>query len=246
MSETMATVASPALSPTLSPAGDNPGVAALARLSERIATLVPPPAAAPFATTPAAAAGLARARAIAQRAAERAAARRARPPRSTIAMALDGFVAACSFVPYAVVALAMRLLMARIFFFDGQMRVNGPRLSYDLYGLHLSAILPAQVKAETFTAFATQFAPLPLPPAFAAYAVSYAEFILPLMLVFGFGSRIASLGMLIMTAVIAIYIMPETFWNVLVYWVAILVLLLTQGPGRMSIDHLIRVITRRS
>jgi putative oxidoreductase len=241
MSETMATVASP----TLSPAGENPGVAALARLSERIATLVPPPAAAPFATTPAAAAGLARARAIAQRAAERSAARRARS-RSTIAIALDGFVAACSVVPYAVMALAMRLLMARIFFFDGQMRINGPRLSYDLYGFHLSAILPAQVKAETFTAFATQFAPLPLPPMLAAYAVSYAEFVLPVMLVLGLGSRIASLGMLIMTAVISIYIMPETFWNVLVYWVAILALLLTQGPGRISIDHLIRVITRRS
>ncbi len=73
-------------------------------------------------------------------------------------------------------------------------------------------MLPLQVKAETFTAFMTQFAPLPVPPVLAAYMVSYAEFFLPIMLVLGFGTRSPRLGLLIMTAVIQIYIMPEALW----------------------------------
>ncbi len=100
------------------------------------------------------------------------------------------------------------------------------------------------MKAETFTAFLTQFAPLPVPPVLAAYMVSYAEFILPVMLVVGFGTRIAALGMLVMTAVISIYIMPEALWTIQIYWFAILALLLTQGPGKISLDHVIRLLNR--
>ena len=91
-----------------------------------------------------------------------------------------------------------------------------------------------QVKAETFTAFLTQYAPLPVPPVLAAYLVSYAEFILPVMLVLGLGTRFAALGLLIMTALIQIYVMPQALWTVHVYWAAILLVLLSRGgqPGR--------------
>jgi putative oxidoreductase len=250
MSETTASAPGHSTSSrSISPANDNPGVAALARLTERIATLVPPEAAARFGRrplSPAVEAGMARASAISQRATQRAAVRPARSPRTTVGMALDSFVAACSFVPYAVVAFGMRLLMARIFFFDGQTKVDGPRLLFDLYNFHFSFALPLYLKAETFTAFATQFAPLPVPPMLAAYLVSYAEFILPIMLVLGFGARIAAFGMLIMTAVISIYIMPEALWTVQIYWFAILMLLLSQGPGQISVDYLVRLVTRRA
>jgi hypothetical protein len=96
-----------------------------------------------------------------------------------------------------VVALGLRLVMARIFFLDGQTKIAGPALPFDLHGFHFSMLLPTQVKAENFTAFMAQFAPLPVPPVPAAYMVSYAEFFLPLMLVLGFGTRVAALGLLI-------------------------------------------------
>jgi putative oxidoreductase len=107
-------------------------------------------------------------------------------------------------------------------------------------------LLPAQVKAETFTAFMTQFAPLPVPPVPAAYMASYAEFFLPLMLVLGFGTRVAALGLLIMTAVIQIYIMPEHLWITQIYWFAILTVLLSQGAGQISADHVIRILNRHA
>jgi putative oxidoreductase len=228
-----------------SSADSNQGVAALTRLTDRIATLVPPVAAAHLARpqpSPAVRAGLAKAQAISRQAARRA----ARPPRSTLGLAVNGFVVACAFIPYAVVALALRLLMARIFFLDGQTRIEGPRLPLDIYGYHFfSFIAPLHVKAETFTAFLTQYAPLPVPPILAAYLVSYAEFILPIMLVIGLGTRFAALGLLIMTAVISIYILPEVLWSTHIFWFAVLMVLLSQGAGQISLDRAIRFIARR-
>ena len=54
--------------------------------------------------------------------------RRARRARSIIGLTVDSFVSACSFIPYALVALALRLVMARLFFLDGQTRIEGPRV----------------------------------------------------------------------------------------------------------------------
>ena len=87
------------------------------------------------------------------------------------------------------------------------------------------------MKAETFTAFLTGYLPLPVPPVLAAYLVSYAEFMLPIMLVLGFGTRIAALGLLIMTALIQIYVMPQALWSAHIYWASILLVLLSLRAG---------------
>jgi putative oxidoreductase len=224
------------------------GEAAMSRLADRLAALAPPPMdlspASIVRSSPAVAAGLATSKAISARAAERA-----RRSRSVVGLMVDSFVSACSFVPYALVALALRLAMARVFFLDGQTRVEGPRVPLNvqdlLQGFDLSVVLPFQVKAETFTAFLTQYPALPVPPVLAAYLVSYAEFILPLMLVLGLGTRFAAIGLLVMTAMIQIYVMPQALWTVHVYWAAILMVLVSRGAGHISIDHIIRFIARR-
>jgi len=219
------------------------GEAAMARLADRLAALAPPtldlPANSIMRPSPAVAAALATSQAISRRAAERA-----RRSRSVVGLLVDGFVSACSLVPYALVALALRLLMARVFFFDGQTRVAGSLLSVDLYNFNFSMILPMQVKAETFNAFLTAYPPLMVPPAMAAYALAYAEFILPVLLVIGFATRFAALGLLIATAV-QFYLMPAGLWTAQVYWAAILLVLLSRGAGQLSIDHIIRLIARR-
>ena len=66
---------------------------------------------------------------------------------------VDSFVSACSFIPYALVALALRLVMARVFFLDGQTQIEGPRVPLNVQDFDLSVVLPLQVKAETFGAF---------------------------------------------------------------------------------------------
>jgi putative oxidoreductase len=222
------------------------GVTAISRLADRLAAVTPPPSIleltnpAPLPRpSPAVAAALATTAAIAARADQRA-----RRSRSITGLMIDGFIALCSFIPYALVALALRLVMARVFFLDGQARIAGPRFSQDVYGFDVSVLLPMQVRPDTFTDF-LHYTALPVPPMLAAYLVSYAEFILPIMLVIGFGTRIAALGLLIMTVLIQIYVMPEALWSMHVYWAALLLVLLSRGPGALSIDHFIKLASRR-
>ena len=214
----------------------------MSRLADRLSAMAPPPLNLSPASIvrPSVAAGLATSAAISARAAERA-----RRSRSVVGLMVDSFVSACSFIPYALVALALRLAMARVFFLDGQTKIEGPRYVLSVMDFDFSVVLPLQVKAETFTAFLTQYAALPVPPVLAAYLVSYAEFALPIMLVLGFGTRMAALGLLIMTALIQIYVMPGALWTVHVYWAAILLVLLSRGAGQISVDALIRFIARR-
>ena len=72
---------------------------------------------------------------------------------------------------------------------------------------------------------------VPIPPALAAYLVGGAEFLLPIMLVLGFGTRFAALGLLVVTALIQLYVLPEALWTAHVYWASILLVLLSRGPG---------------
>jgi len=237
------------------------GEVAMSRLADRLATLVPP---APLELSrmqavsmprPSAAVStaLSASAAIAARAAERA-----RRSRSVVGVTVDGFISACSLLPYGLVALALRLLMARIFFLDGQTRLDGTRwslhvpvekltasLPFRLPPLDFSLILPWQVKADTIADFATQYPPIPLPPALAAYVVSYAEFVLPVCLVLGFATRFASLGLLFITALIAVFVVPNTLAGEPVFWASILLVLLSLGGGALSIDNIIRLIARR-
>ena len=222
------------------------GEAAMSSLADRLAAMAPPlnlttAQVAPLPRQSAAvAAALRTSAAIAARAD-----RNARRSRSIIGTTVDSFVSACAFIPYALVAIVLRLVMARVFFLDGQTRIDGPLVPINLHGFDFSFVLPLQVKAETFGLFITRYAAVPIPPAFGAYLLSAAEVILPICLALGFATRFAALGMLVMTALIQTYVMPDALWSVQVYWVVMLLVLLSRGPGQISIDHIIRVIARR-
>ena len=149
-------------------------------------------------------------------------------------------------LPYGLVALGLRLLMARIFFLPGQSKIEGPMISLSGLGFDFSVILPMNVKDATLHMFETQYANLPLPTATAAYLFSYAEFVLPICLVLGFATRFAALALVIMVALIQIYVMPEAWWSTHVYWISILLVLITVGPGGISLDGLIHHLHQKT
>ncbi len=162
--------------------------------------------------------------------------------------AMSKFVAFCAAVPYALVAFALRFIMARVFFLSGQAKIEGPRsipIRPGIGDLEFSVILPAGIKDATFQMFEAQYAGLPVAPVVAAYLFTYAEFVLPICLVLGFATRLAALALLAMTVLLQIYVMPGMLWPVHVYWAAILLVLMTVGPGAISVDALIRGIYRR-
>jgi putative oxidoreductase len=166
---------------------------------------------------------------------------------SIVALIIAKLVALCGVIPYALVAIGLRFVIGRVFFLSGQTMIDGPTfpvtgLSRDL---DFTVTLPAAIKDATFQVFQTQFATLPMSPTVAAYVFSYAEFVLPICLLFGFATRLAALGLLVLTVLISVYVMPDAFWSTHVYWIAILMVLMSVGPGAISIDAAIRYLYER-
>jgi putative oxidoreductase len=64
------------------------------------------------------------------------------------------------------------------------------------------------------------------------------ELIVPLFLFVGLATRIATLPLLGMIAVIQVFVYPNA-WSDHLLWGSALVLILTRGPGAFSLDHLI-------
>jgi putative oxidoreductase len=168
-------------------------------------------------------------------------------PRSVFASIVAKLVAVCAVIPYALVALGLRLIMARVFFLSGQTKIDGPVIPIKTHirDLEFSVVLPADIKDATFRMFEAQYAGLPIPPTVAAYLFTYAEFALPICLVLGFATRLSALALLIMTVLLQVYVMPAMLWVAHVYWAAILLVLMTVGPGAISLDALIRAVYRR-
>ncbi len=71
------------------------------------------------------------------------------------------------------------------------------------------------------------------------------EFVLPICLVLGFGTRFAALALAFMTAGLALYVAPALWWPTYVYWLAILLTLVSLGAGTISIDAALRALYRR-
>lgn len=83
-----------------------------------------------------------------------------------------------------------------------------------------------------------------LDPAVAARIAMVQELTIPILLFLGLGTRIATLPLLGMIAVIQTFVYPNAY-NEHLIWGAILVLLLTRGPGVCSLDYLIHQFATR-
>lgn len=95
-----------------------------------------------------------------------------------------------------------------------------------------------QFKLHLFGSLVDLPAPLAL-----AYATAVAEICLPVLLMIGLGTRLAALGLLVMTGVIQL-IVPDGWVNFHLYWVALALSILALGPGPLSVDALVARLTR--
>ena len=97
-----------------------------------------------------------------------------------------------------------------------------------------------QIKDSTWFLFEQEYK-LPLIPSdWAAVLATLAEHALPVALVLGLATRLSALALLGMTAVIQIFVYPEA-WTTHGLWAACFLALIAQGPGRLSLDHLLRL-----
>ncbi|MCI4679814.1 DoxX family protein [Rhodoblastus acidophilus] len=75
-------------------------------------------------------------------------------------------------------------------------------------------------------------------PHYMALASGVMEVVLPVLLVFGLGTRAAALGLLGMTAIIQLT-EPQGWANFHLIWAATALALFVHGPGKVSLDALI-------
>jgi putative oxidoreductase len=122
-------------------------------------------------------------------------------------------------VPYALLALPLRFALATVFWNSGTTKLA----NWD----------------ATLQLFQDEYQVPLLPPEWAAHMAASIELSTPFLLVLGFGTRIAALVLLGMTAVIEIFVYPQA-WPTHIQWAAMLLVLLCRGAGPLSVDTLIR------
>lgn len=79
----------------------------------------------------------------------------------------------------------------------------------------------------------------PFPDTF-ALVDAVAEIALPVFLVIGLATRFSAFGLLVMTGIIEL-VVPEGWANFHLPWAALAVAIIALGPGRLSLDHLIKL-----
>lgn len=75
-------------------------------------------------------------------------------------------------------------------------------------------------------------------PALMAFLSGCGEITFPVLLVLGFATRFAALGLLCMTVIVELTV-PDG-WPIHITWAAMALGVMAWGPGRISVDHLIR------
>jgi putative oxidoreductase len=142
---------------------------------------------------------------------------------ATIARRLNGLGA---YVPHDLIALAARIFPAVVFWQSARTKVDG-----------------LTIKEQTYFLFEHVYALPVIPPAIATVLATVAEHVLPVLLVLGLFSRLSAVGLLAMTLVIQLFVFPAA-WVTHGLWAAALLVVVAQGPGRLSLDWLLRLDAR--
>ena len=121
-------------------------------------------------------------------------------------------------IPYAVLAIPLRLAVATVFW--------------------NSAMSKLANWETTISLFAEEYKVPVLPPETAAYLATSIELVTPVLLVLGLLTRPAALVLIGMVAIIEIFVYPQA-WPTHLQWAAMLLILLSRGPGTYSLDYVL-------
>jgi putative oxidoreductase len=136
----------------------------------------------------------------------------------------DSYAAALTrYIPASVQLLIARISIAAVFFLSGRTKVEGF----------------LTIKQGTYDLFEYEYALPLLPSDMAAQLSTYAEHLLPMLLVLGLFTRWSALAVLGMTAVIEIFVYPAA-WPTHLTWAAVLLPLIAYGGGSLSVDQLLK------
>jgi len=124
-------------------------------------------------------------------------------------------------VGHAILAPCARLALAAVFFLSGRTKVDGL----------------LTVNEGAYALFREEYKVPLLPPEIAAHLATYAEHLLPLLLVLGLLTRLSALGLLGMTAVIQVFVYPDA-WPTHLTWATAALYLAGRGGGPLALDRI--------
>jgi len=130
-------------------------------------------------------------------------------------------IAAMGCIPDWLIALAARVFPAAVFWQSGQTKVAG---------FHL--------KPSAIALFQNEYQLPLIDPVIAAHISAFSEHFFPILLVIGLATRFSALALLLMTAVIEIFVYPGA-WPTHGVWATCFLVVISRGPGWLSLDHLI-------
>jgi putative oxidoreductase len=138
-------------------------------------------------------------------------------------------------IPESLVALVGRIAIAGVFWRSGQTKVEG--FALDFVEGHVALGVP-RLSESAVALFRDEYRLPLLAPELAAPMAAFAEHLFPLLLVLGLATRLSAAALLVMTAVIQVFVYPGA-WPTHGVWAAVLLWLMTRGPGGVSLDHLL-------
>jgi putative oxidoreductase len=127
-------------------------------------------------------------------------------------------------IPYCVIALVARVATFVVFWRSGSVKLDD--------------------WAGTLSLFETEYKVPLLPTTVAAYMSAGMELGGSVLVLVGLGTRVVTLALLGMVAVIQCFVYPEA-WPTHVQWLAFMLILVARGPGVVSLDALIGRMLRR-
>jgi len=126
-----------------------------------------------------------------------------------------------TWIGHDLLALAARFGIAGVFWLSGRTKVDG----------WLS------VSENAVALFEDEYKVPVLSPELAAHLAAYAEHLFPVLLALGLATRVSSLALLGMTAVIQVFVYPLA-WPTHLVWTVALLYLAGRGAGRFSVDRM--------
>ncbi|MEW5697235.1 DoxX family protein [Pseudomonas synxantha] len=136
-------------------------------------------------------------------------------------------------IPYSLIAFIARFSIAAVFWKSGQTKVEG--FAIDLVSGTFQWGEP-KLAASALWLFRSEYHVPLLPPEVAAHLATFAEHFFPVLILLGLATRFSALALIGMTLTIQLFVYPDAY-PTHGTWIALLLLLLAKGPGRLSIDH---------
>ena len=138
-------------------------------------------------------------------------------------------------IPHSLIAFIARFSIAAVFWKSGQTKVEG--LAIDLIDGTFQFGVP-RLADSTIPLFQSEYHLPLLSPELAAHLAAFAEHFFAVLILIGFATRFSALALLGMTLTIQLFVYPDAY-PTHGTWAAVLLYLMTTGPGKLSIDHLI-------